>query len=227
LEKATAQGLKSGETEIPADILKKVADKENPWESEKYVAWVKQADTDFNGKLALQEYLDFNRVKHDLEEKYVKQGKFCNVDIGKDLSTPSEEAKEANRKKCAAVTKQENCFDQCRWNEPFDPKNEFKQLVAGAKLDAGSTSVPRDKFVELSKQKFPDVADKMDGWADKADGAGTKDAKITESEYERFRTYIHNVGSDGCVSKFEKFEEKAQVKAEQFSQNALCKSKTA
>ena len=72
ITKATAEGLKSGEVEIPADILKKVVDKENPWESEKYVTWVKQADTDFNGKLSLQEYLDFNRVKHELEEKFVK-----------------------------------------------------------------------------------------------------------------------------------------------------------
>jgi hypothetical protein len=169
--------------------------------------------------------LDFNRVKHELEEKFVKQGKFCNVDIGKDLSTPGEEAKEQMRKKCAAVTKPENCFDQCKWNEPFDAKNEFKQLVAGANLAAGSTSLPKDKFVELAKQKFPDVADKMDGWADKADGASKTDSKITESEYERFRTYIHNVGSDGCVSKFEKYEEKAQIKSTQFSQNAICKEK--
>jgi hypothetical protein len=132
LAQASAQGLKGDEKEIPAAILQKVANKENPWETEKYVAWVKQADTDFNGKLSLQEYLDFNRVKHELEEKFVKQGKFCNVDIGKDLSTPGEEAKEQLRKKCSAVSKQENCFDLCRWNEPFDPKNEFKQLVAGA-----------------------------------------------------------------------------------------------
>ena len=65
----------------------------------------------------------------------------------------------------------------------------------------------------------------MDKWAADADAAMNKDQKITQDEYVKFRTYIHRVGSIGCVSRFQAFETKKDNLNEQFSNNNLCKNK--
>ena len=132
MNEAQAEGLNGDVAEIPKDVLEKVVQKKNPWETTKYLEWASKADTDNDGTLSSKEYLLFRKAQNNLEDSFVKKGVMCIVDIGADLkeSRISETQATQLREKCAAIKSKENCFNECKWYEPeFSADNEWKGLI--------------------------------------------------------------------------------------------------
>jgi len=84
--------------------------------------------------------------------------------------------------------------------------------------------VPRDLYLSLAKQAWPQHVDKLDGWAaDYTAATGKAVDLVSKGDFFAARIWIHKVGEYGCVSGFAQFAAKESDVKTQFAENEACR----
>jgi hypothetical protein len=169
VEKATQQGMKSGTTKIPKDIIAKVVENDNPWDKTKIMGIVDKIDTDKDG-VTKEEYAGYS--KYEKTAKTPKADGKVTMCVPKLTKWSSDQAKSAAFENCGKLMTETACapINECEWmQKEFNAHDDWKQIVEKAGLQGEVNDMPRETYLKAAKDLWPHLETKMANWMTQAD----------------------------------------------------------
>jgi hypothetical protein len=155
VEKATQQGMKSGTTKIPKDIIAKVVENDNPWDKTKIMGIVDKIDTDKDG-VTKEEYAGY--TKYEKTTKTPKADGKVTMCVPKLTKWASDQAKSAAFEACGKLMTDPTCVGDCEWMKPeWSSYEDWKQIVAKAGLQGEVNDMPLETYLKAAKDLWPQL----------------------------------------------------------------------
>jgi hypothetical protein len=229
-------GQDASKLTVSREVTENYFNGEDPWEKERVMSGLfAMIDANADG-VSKEEFVKYQLYLAKTNgwtpgEQTPTQPKMCVPALTKWQSDAEEQTAFDD---CGAIVAAADCVAPCQPFEPeFSAHKEWDDLVqAGLNsqllpttFDMNNGAVPKDVYITLAKQAWPEHETKLDGWAaDYTDATGKAADLVSRDDFVTFRNYIHKVKEYGCVSGFAQFVSKELDNKIQFAENEACRA---